>query len=186
MKNDNKTREVDKDRLIGDCMEVNSSIITYRHEDVKLKFIRKIMANHYTDRLIKIVNKLKESHTTLTRNNMYEYFIYISNNYPPNGCYKNTKAVKVLEHVTVVAYQVGDIKCRFLFNDDSDTVSINMAKKLKDDKTNHYEVHVLELTHKDHDINNILKEVNEALLEDITGYIISVIESTRGGDENDV
>ena len=70
-----------KNRLIGDFFEANSFIANEESTNVTSpKFIVKYRAKKQRKKLISIINKLCKSEYILTRDNVYELFVYLFNN----------------------------------------------------------------------------------------------------------
>ena len=70
-----------KNRLIGDFFEINSSIAYEESSNTKTpKFIVKWRAKHQRKKLLSIIYNLSQSDYVLTRDNVYELFVYLFNN----------------------------------------------------------------------------------------------------------
>lgn len=72
-------RQDDKNRIIGDFMECNANIIYYECTSEVPKFIRKIIVKNQRKKLVKSLNKFVSSDYILTRNNLYEAFMFFFN-----------------------------------------------------------------------------------------------------------
>lgn len=89
---------IDERRIIGHCFEINSDIIMMERESKLPKFLAKMKANHYRNKLIKEVSIMKnineDNGKPLHMDHIIELIVYLYNNYPPYGSYKDVLWVK--------------------------------------------------------------------------------------------
>lgn len=161
------------DRIIGDFIEVNAAIVNDQYYSKYPKFIAKIIAKQQRKKLLKAVKKLRNSNLILNSNNLYEFFIILYNNFPPEGKFgdivrvlynqeqNSIEGALIFDNYTVLISMVHsdtglfDIKAKKTMNGDS--IGIDLTTK--------------ELTSKNKDYEDIYKTINHQILYNICDYI---------------
>ena len=167
--------ELNTDRIIGDCLEINGDIINRNFNSRFPKFICNIRERYYRNKLIKIVNKIKKSNTPLKACNIYELACYVYNNYIPNGTFGCIYKIKYFDKYNRynVYVKYDDIKAIIMIEDqDHFDLSIEYYKNniltasritLKTMETNNT------------DIKKKVFSINKALTETIADYILNIL-----------
>ena len=182
-------KEINTDRIIGDCMEVYGEIVSMLHDtsSKEPRFIREIKAKRYLSKLVKIVKKIRDANKPLNKENLKEYFYYLFSSFPPYGSYKNTTTVNILESTnTVMAVFKLDIytKIKFVIRDNDDMFNMIISKKSdKSEEVNSYDINTNELLVENKEIASIIEEINKTMLDNITEYILSSIKLSTKGNE---
>ena len=166
-------------RLIGDFFEANSAITYEESTNTKSpKFLVKYRAKKQRKKLLSIIEKFSKSDYILTRDNLYELFVYLFNNtdvynrddikiFKPNDGEANDR----IEGVIIE----GDIKCLIHIDHLNDFVEIVVENKGSKKNINRKEL-------ADHSgiAENELKVINKKLLGIIYDFIKVNIERYIG------
>jgi hypothetical protein len=119
-------RQDDKDRIIGDFMECNANITYYECTSEVPKFIRKIIVKNQRKKLVKSLNKFVSSDYILTRNNLYEAFVFFYNDresYTPENI-KIYKSEENEDNRIECLITLTDIICLIHIDDNSEKFDI--------------------------------------------------------------
>ena len=170
--------DTNTDRIIGDFLEINADIISKEFKSKLPKFISKIHYNKYKKRLIKSATNLKNSNMILTKENLEELFSYCYNNYPPNGSYRSIN--KVMYNQDTGKYE-GIIKFDNITaiidiekNYDGFTIGVK-EKNIESGEWNNFSIHCIRLDTKNNAALDTIKNINKQLLEDISNFILDII-----------
>lgn len=165
-----------KNRLIGDFFEANSSIIYEESTNTKSpKFLVKYRAKKQRKKLISIINNLCSSDYVLTRDNVYELFVYLFNNadifkkneikiYKPN----DGNADDRIEGVIVV----DNLMCLMHIEHNSDYIEITLQTKSSNTESSKVEINRKEVSDKSGIANESLQKINKFLLEIIREFLL--------------
>ena len=175
----------ERNRIIGNCLELNSDILKMRFEDIKTpKPILLIKENYYRYRLKKSVYKLEKANIPLNKENLLELFTYIFNNFPPYGNYKNIKHIMHVDNENmniwkaVIRYSE-DIVYSIDIDNNDDVFIVAIVVKDEDNSRFTTTAYLKELYSKKENIHNHIYNLNKLLINIIKDYIINVIESTK-------
>lgn len=173
---------IEENRLIGDFLEINADIISKKFKSKLPKFISNIYYNRYKKRLIKSLNKLKKSNLILNKENLYEFFIYCYNNFPPKGSYRSVNKIIYNDNNNDNLKIEGIIKIDNLeaiidLEDDYDGFNISVKNKdLATGNYNNFSIHCIRLESNNIIAKEVLKIINKQLLEDIIIFITDNID----------
>ena len=147
---------LDSSRLIGDFLETNASISYEESINTKpFKWLVKYRANRQRKKLLSIVENLSKSDYVLTRDNIYELFVYLFNN--------------------ADIYSKNNIKI-FKPNSDGSDDRIEGVIKIENIMSSKVEINRKELADPSGIAENQLKKINKYLLEIIYDFIKFNIE----------
>lgn len=168
-------------RIIGDFLEINSDIIEHGANSKLPKFLVNIRKNKYKKRLKRTILKLAHSKMILDRGNLAEYFVYLYNNFSPNGNFKSTFKVSVageeFERMEAVV-KFDDIMAIIKINqEDQEGFDITVRTNgLTDNGSSHgCSVRVTKLQSNKANVNDLLYSVNEQLLQDMSEFLLEFI-----------
>lgn len=171
-------------RIIGDCLEINADIVSYRFDSKLPIFIKRIVVNRKYQRLINALKKFQKSDYVLTIENLSEFFIYIFNNYPPYGNYKSVEAVtsKTIEFgkqqlETKITFD--NIICWIVIEEGKGTFDINIKEIGKNESITGCSISTNKLYSSNSNIQPLLHKVNEELKDNIYHYILDIILSYK-------
>ena len=173
---------LDNDRLIGDFFESNSSITYEESTNTKSpKWLVKYRAKRQRKKLLSIINGLCKSDYILTRNNLYELFVYLFNN---ADIYKNESITVFkpnsdsLDDRIEGVIKVDNIMCLIHIDHNIEFMEITIETSSKDNKNNisKVEINRKELADPSGIAENQLKRINKYLLEIIYDFIKFNIE----------
>lgn len=169
-------------RIIGEFLEINADIVLFQHESKLPGFIKKSWAQWKRNKLKKMVNKLRKSDHILTLENLAELFVYLYNNYPPNGSYECIKLCKVLgdnSNQMEAIIKFADYNC-VISIDKKDPEFDIAVKRTSSDGSQGFKIKTDKLYCKNRLVfATQLKEINECLKDVICKYIISILDSYK-------
>jgi len=162
-------------RIIGDFLEVNASMIEKREKSKLPKFISNIIWENDKKKLLKNVDILRNSNYILTMENISELSLYIFNNFDDKK-YKSIFLVKVNELITYenmeTVVKFDNITAIFDFNSNDNTFDIKIMEILDNGNRNNFNFTL----HKLH--NNtipIINKINDELRNVLCDYIYEII-----------
>jgi hypothetical protein len=162
-------------RIIGDFLEVNASMIEKREKSKLPKFISNIIWENDKKKLLKNVDTLRNSNYILTMENISELSLYIFNNFDDKK-YKSIFLVKVNELITYenmeTVVKFDNITAIFDFNSNDNTFDIKIMEILDNGNRNNFNFTL----HKLH--NNtipIINKINDELRNVLCDYIYEII-----------
>ena len=181
---------LDNNRLIGDFFEANSSITYEESTNTKsFKWLVKYRAKKQRKKLLSIVEKLSKSDYVLTRDNIYELFVYLFNNadiyskdnlkiFKPNSEETDDRIEGVIKLDNIMCLIHIDHNIEFMeitvetrslaAEDDKNNISLSSSSKV--------EINRKELADPSGIAENQLKKINKFLLETIYDFIKFNIE----------
>lgn len=179
--------ELNSERIIGSCLEINSDIIRMKFEESRLpRFFNNLRSNYYRKRLIKTVKKLQKANIALSRENIIELLSYVFSNFPPTGTYdiirKTTHTFNVEKNIDIWSCNIVVSKNRAY------RISIDNIEKLFDvtiidgesgSGTKTYSTSLSKLETSNKNLSHYIKELNESLIKVIMNYILTVIEDSN-------
>lgn len=170
---------MEKSRIIGDFLEINSDIVQAEFESKLPKFLRKLKFRKQRKRLLENVNKLRNSNMILEVDNIIEFFSYIYNNFYPETSYKSVFKCKVdiekeiYEGVIKFDNQITIITIEKEFYP---KFNVNSKIMITDSVSNGIDIQTDKLFSDNDRKNDILSKVNKILLDDICSYIEDIIK----------
>lgn len=170
------------DTIISDFLDINKDISAIGL-DKKFKLYYNLKKIKYRKRLIADINKLKESNMILSRDNLLEIALYVYNNYLPDGkydCITSTQYYPKSEaYVLSILNDDKSYKYTILINNDKKfTITISSMHINEDNKG--YTINLDRLESPNREISGHLKYVNSILLNTICKYILQIVESYNG------
>lgn len=172
-------RQDDKDRIIGDFMECNANITYYECTSKVPKFIKKIIVNNQRKKLVNSLNKFVSSDYILTRNNLYETFIFFFNEreaYNPENI-KVFKSNEEDDNRIECLITLEDIKCLIHIDDNSEKFDIALEYHDKEtDKISKLNVQREVLDNGKGPLQEQVSKINTYLKASIGDFILWQIE----------
>jgi hypothetical protein len=175
-----------KNRLIGDFFEINSSIAYEESSNTKTpKFIVKWRAKRQRKKLLTIIHNLSLSDYVLTRDNIYELLVYLYNN---KDIYNADNKIKVylpndgLENDRIEGLiLLDDLKCLIHIDHNNDYIEFTLETKSKSGNISKVEINRKTLADKSGIANESLERVNRFLLYTIYDFLEFNINKYIGG-----
>lgn len=169
-------------RIIGDFLEINADIVKERFESKLPNFLADLRSNYYRNKLIKSAKKLKNSNLPLSTENLYEFFIYVYNNFPPHGAFQSVILTKLNERdegTNIEAVIQSEDLNAIISIDESETgFKVSISKRKTSDLKNGCTIHCKDrLVSTNSNSAELVTELNNLLLSDISDYIISIISA---------
>jgi len=168
--------ETSTDRIIGDFLELNASMIEKREKSKLPKFIAKFIWKKDIEKLLKQVETLRNSNYILNMHNISELSFYIFNNFDE----KNYKAIYLVKIDKILTYDTTETIVKFdnviaIFDFDSNNDSFNVKIREKDelDQNINYNLTLHRLYNEAS--NDILSRINDALKNTLCDYIKEII-----------
>lgn len=167
--------ETSTNRIIGDFLEVNASMIEKREKSKLPKFLAKFIWKQDQKKLLKNVKLLRNSGYILSMENLSELALYVHNNFDDKK-YKSIFLVKIDKMITYDCMEMivkfDNITAIFDFDSNSNVFDIKIMEVFEDNKnTYNFTLHRL----KSDKNNPILFNINEELREVLCDYIIDII-----------
>ena len=174
----------DTSRIIGDYLEINADIVTFRFRSKYPRFIKKILVNQKYKKLLNSLEKFRKSDYILNVNNLYEFFIYIFNNYPPYGNYHS------VDSITIKSIELGkkQIEAKVCFDriiawiaieEEGVSFEINAKEISPNKEQTGINITLQKMESKSSSVNLLLQKINKQLIEDIYQYIFDIISSYK-------
>ena len=167
--------ETNTNRIIGDFLEVNASMIEKREKSKLPKFISKFIWKKDRNKLLKNIEILRNSGYILSMENLSELGLYVFNNFDEKK-YKSIYLVKIDKMITYDSMEMvvkfDSITAVFDFDNNSNTFDIKLLQIMDENKmTYNFTLHRLI-----NDNNNpLLFELNEELRNVLCDYIKDII-----------
>lgn len=164
-------------RIIGDFFEINADIVQREVTSKLPKFIKHRISYRDRKKLLKAAIKIKNSDHVLNSDNLSEFFIYLYNNFPPNGKYKSVYASKYDEDLNIIEAIILFDSCKAVITIDRSSTGFDI--RITDKKTNIFTessaIHCDELSHNG-SRSEVMKKINKRLKSDIADYIIEILQ----------
>ena len=168
--------EVSMDRIIGDYLELNASMLEKREKSKYPKFISNYIWKNDKKKLFKNVEMLRKSDYELSMQNIAELSLYVFNNFDDKK-YKSIFLVKVNEMISYdnmeMVLKFKNITAVFDFNSNDNTFDVKIIEIGDEDERHNYNFTLHKLS------NNrklsIIKPINDELKNVLCDYIIDVI-----------
>lgn len=168
--------ELDNNRLIGDFFEANAFISYEEFTNEKSpKFIVKWRAKRQRKKLLSIINNLCDSNYILTRDNIYELFVYLFNN---ADIYKNNdirifkpKSDSSDDRIEGVI-KLDNLMCLIHLEHNTKYMEITIETKSDKNNTSKIEINREELSDNMGIANESLKKINKFLLFIIKDFLL--------------
>jgi len=163
------------DRIIGDFLEVNASMIEKREKSKFPKFIANIIWKNDKKKLLKNIDTLRNSNYYLTMQNISELSLYVYNNFDEKQ-YKSIFLVKINELITYdnmeMVLKFENITAIFDFNSNDNTFDIKIMELNENEERNNYNFTLHRLN-----VSNIpiIKRINDELKNVLCDYIYNII-----------
>jgi hypothetical protein len=170
--------ETSTNRIIGDFLELNASMIEKREKSKLPKFIARYIWKRDVKKLLNEVENLRNSGYIMNIGNISELMIYIFNNFDDKS-YKSIKKIKTIDAITYSTMEMvmkfDNITAIFDYDNKSDTFELKILTKDELDQkiTYEYTLHrmVKEKT------NEVLYKINEELRNIYCDYIVEIISA---------
>ena len=104
-------------RIIGDFMEINSDIVVQQFNSKLPKFISKWLATNKRKKLLKTLDKFRNSDYILVWNNIVELLIFVYNNFEPEHKYKVVENVTLMNNKLEAFIKFDNYQCLIYFED---------------------------------------------------------------------
>lgn len=163
------------DRIIGDFLEVNASMVEKRQKSKFPKFIANIIWKNDKKKLLKNIDILRNSNYSLTMQNISELSLYVYNNFEDKQ-YKSIFLVKINELITYdnmeMVLKFENITAIFDFNSNDNTFDIKIMELNENEERNNYNFTLHRLN-----VSNIpiIKKINDELKNVLCDYIYDII-----------
>lgn len=169
---------MNKELIIGNCFKINADILFTYNNSIYPKFIANIIKNYYRKKLIRSINKLYKANKPLDAYNLYDFFLYLNNNYRDES-YGNITKTEYFDNIDIIkAYLDFDIyKCIFKVKNDDNFVELRYSKKENNKPIKTYIVELDQLSSTKNDISKDIENINKILLTNIANYILETINS---------
>ena len=173
MLNDNSTN-----RIIGDFLEVNASILEKREKSKFPKFISNYIWKKDRNKLLNNIKIFRQSDYILTMENISELSLYVFNNFD-NKQYKSIFKVKIDELISYnnmeMILKFENITAIFDFSSNETSFEIKILELLDDGNRNNFNFTLHRLSSSKKLL--ILEKINDELKNIICDYIYDIISS---------
>ena len=172
--------ETSMNRIIGDFLEVNASIIDKRYHSKFPKFISNYIWKKDQNKIIKNIESFRKSDYILTLENISELALYIFNNFDDKK-FKSIIKVKIDKSITydnmemILKFQ--NITAIFDFNSNDTTFEIKIMESLDDGNKNNFSFTLHSLSSGKR--LSILDKINKELKNVLCDYIYEIISSYK-------
>lgn len=173
-----------KNRIIGDFLEINSNILEYQMSGKNFldKFYKKIKSKRYRKKLLNAAKKLKSSNYYLNIHNVAELFYTTFNNYPPKGNFGHVFYSKINDESNlingIIQYEsdnnIKNLQAIFVINLEENKMEITIKEYSFNEEHNYY-IELVEMKTDNKQTKYIIEIINALMLETISDYIEEVI-----------
>ena len=172
--------EISMNRIIGDFLEVNASMIEKREKSKLPKFISNYIWKKDRQKLIKNIETLRNSNYILRLENISELSLYIFNNFDEKK-YKSIIKVKVDELITYNSMEMilkfDNITAIFELNSNETTFDVKIMELLENDNRNNFNFTLHKLSNNKN--LSILDKISIELKDVLCDYIYDIISSYK-------
>ena len=163
------------------CFGLYTDIVLERQNSKLPKILTNLRYTFYTNKLLKTINKYKNSHYPLSKDNLSSYFNLVYNTYQPNRSYKS---------VTKIAYS-GDhksLQAKCSFDKYIATITIVESENTFDIDIVSADPHDIEFNNlhlsryslqSTNDTDHLLDTLDDQLLSDMANMIIDYIDDDK-------
>ena len=167
--------ETNNNRIIGDFLEVNASMVEKREKSKFPKFISNYIWNNDKKKLLKNIETLRGSNYILNMQNIAELSLYVYNNFDDHK-YKSIFMVKIDKLITYdnmeMVMKFDNITAIFDFNNEEGTFDIKIMETLDNGNRNNFNFTLHALSNKNIDV---LERINNELKNVLCNYIYDII-----------
>lgn len=172
--------ETSTNRIIGDFLEVNASMIEKREKSKFPKFISNYIWKKDKSKLLKNLETFRNSNYILKLENISELALYVFNNFDEKN-YKSIIKVKVDELITYnnmeMILKFENITAIFNFNSNETTFEVKIMELLENDNRNNFNFTLHKLSGNKN--LSILNKINIELKDVLCDYIYEIISSYK-------
>ena len=167
--------ETTTNRIIGDFLEVNASMIEKREKSKFPKFIARFIWKQDKKKLLKNVEVLRNSGYILSMENLAELSLYVHNNFDENK-YKSIFFVKIDKMITYDSMEMvvkfDNITAIFDFDNNGATFDVKILELIDGNKnTYNFTLHRLKVNNN----GELLFKINEEIRGVLCDYIKEII-----------
>lgn len=165
------------DRIIGDFLEINAEILSMQTMSKGLPFISKIRASILRSKLLKRVEKLRNSGLVLNADNLIEYFAYINNRFYPETHFGSVTKCVIDNNIYEALLEFKNQNA-IITIDTHELPKFNVKARiiLSDYVTRGIDIQTDRLSSDNLNRNTTLISINEVLLNDICDFIVMSIK----------
>lgn len=165
------------ERLIGDFLDLNYHIIQERINSKLPKILANLRANYYHKKLIRSAKKIPNAKSyKLNKENLSEYFFFVLSNYEGKyGCIEKIIYSDTTKNLTALIRHDNWYGNIIIEKNDSKYFDFNLTYTGNSRGTQYYASHSINLSHEQIELNNLLAEINNKLLIDISNYLVDYI-----------
>ena len=166
-------------RIIGDFLEINADISRDQFYSKWPNCIARFVATRQRKRLLGSINKLRKSNIVLDYNNLYEFFILLYSNYPPEGSFGDVVKVLYSEEKGILEgiLKFDNYNVLISLDDHSNGFFDIKAKKTENGLTNGIDLSARQLMSKKKEYESIYRDINKQILENICDYIEIIVKN---------
>lgn len=181
--------DINVERIIGDCFEINADIIQSSINSKLPRFIADTREKYYRNKLIKVVKKLKKANIPLNRSNLIEFFSYLYNNYSLyNTEDSKCKFIEWVKHLETDDLDIWEAKISDLCEYDNRTIKCIIKIDAKEEKMqlligiyseetiDSYDIWCSKIETSNSELREYVRIINNMLIESIYEYIINSLE----------
>lgn len=173
--------------IIADFLDINKDISLFGFNK-KFKLYYSIKKKIYRKKLIKRIEKLRNSKIIITKNNLYELLSYIYTNYMPDGSYKKiqkTVYYPMSGEYTALFFKENKYKYTVTVSQINKKIKISIStiKVIEDSKG--YTLELEKLSTNNREILDHINYINSVILETICDYILDIV-ALYTGDVNEI
>jgi hypothetical protein len=172
--------EISMNRIIGDFLEVNASMIEKREKSKLPKFISNYIWKRDRNKLLKNIDTLKNSNYVLSLENISELSLYIFNNFDDKK-YKSIIKVKIDKLITYenmeMLLKFDNITAIFEFSANETTFDVKIMELSENDTRNNFNFTLHKLS--SNKSFSILDRINTELKNVLCDYVYEIISSYK-------
>lgn len=177
---------LNNDRIIGDIIELNAEIVSKRINSKFPSLISNYIANRDRRKLLKIIDKFGKSDYILNKNNLFEFFIYIYNNFEGSsyGCIKKV-AYMVNKNISTIYADITieNVDFNITLSSDSNDIFIHCCIKYYTGLRESFSVQLDKLITNKDKLDEVIYKLNKQLLLNLSKYSESCISKYNGKEK---
>ena len=178
---------MENSNIIADFLDINKDISLFGFGK-KFKLYYSIKKKIYRKKLIKRIEKFRNSGIIISKDNLYELLSYIYTNYMPDGAYKNiqkTAYYPISREYSALFFKEDKYKYTVSANqiDKKIKITISTIKIMEDSRG--YTLELEKLSTNNREISDHINYINSVIRETICDYILDIV-TLYNGKENEI
>ena len=171
------------ERIVGEFEEINGQILEDELNSKLPKPLASFVGNINRKKLKKVLKKLRNSDYIMTKDNLYELFFHVFNNYPPFGSFNNIQSSMLLNEKNIVGvYIKSDSEnntktvSKFTIYEQESQFHLEIMRERENGTVERIFVSSRTLYKPEVELNGIISEINNGIKNELCDFIDKQID----------